>query len=118
MNGGDVIRHLTNGFCALTRVLVIGLPFFLLLQLVSQPELDDRHPVIGVRSHGVKIAKLEQLAKSGLSQPQQFFLTFENQLFASQINLSFIHLPRRYEFVQARPMSFGSNRSPPLTASF
>lgn len=105
-----------NARRAITRVFLYFLPFFFLLQLIGQPELDDRNPLVGARSLSTKVFKLELSSKSGLIHTLQLSLAVGNRLFTPGFYLTFVRIVRQRYFVRAPLASVRSSRSPPRTA--
>lgn len=102
---------------AIGRMLLCALPFFLLCQLVGQPDFDDRNPFFGARSFGVKVVKQEDFAKNGLTYGQQLSLAVGSRLFTPGFYLVFVRIPHQSNFVRAPFGSVRSSRSPPFTAA-
>jgi len=90
---------------------------FLLLQLLGQPERDDRIPLAGARSLGAKIFKLEHSSKSGLTHVQQLSLAVGSRPFTLGFYLTFVRVVRQQEFVRTPLVSLRSSRSPPRSAA-
>ncbi|HET7006673.1 MAG TPA: hypothetical protein VFK65_14315 [Candidatus Binatia bacterium] len=101
----------------LARMIVFALPFFLLLHLIGQPELDDRHPLFGTRSVGAKIFKQEHSSKSGWAHILQLSLAVGSRLFTPGFYLTFVRNVRQQYFVRSPLLSLRSSRSPPRTAA-
>lgn len=89
------------------------LSFFLLLQLVGQPDLDDQHPAVGARLVTAKILKQYQPAKSSPCHGWQPCLAVGRQLFTPGFYWSFVRLPGRLDFVHASIVFLRPGRSPP-----
>jgi hypothetical protein len=102
---------------AMARIFVLSLPFVFLLQLVGQPDFDDRNPFFGARSFGVKVVKQEDFAKNGLTYGQQLSLAVGSRLFTPGFYLVFVRIPHQSNFVRAPFGSVRSSRSPPFTAA-
>ena len=103
--------------CAIARMFLFALPFFFLLQLIGQPELDDQNPVVGARAVSAKIFKLELASKSGLNAMPQPSLAVGSQLYTPGFYLTFVRIVRQQDFVRIPLVSLRSSRSPPRMAS-
>jgi len=103
--------------CRLARAFLFVLPFFLLLQLIGQPELDDRNPPFGGRSVSAKVFKHEQSPKSGLTQVLQLPLAVGGRLFTPGFYLTYVRNVRQHDFVRTPLVSLRSSRSPPRIAA-
>jgi hypothetical protein len=102
---------------ALARILLVALPFFLLLQLVGQPELDDRYPLFGARAISLKVFKPELSFKTGLTHVLQLSLAVGSRLFTPGFYLTFVRIARQQDFIRTPLVSLRSSRSPPRTAA-
>ena len=102
---------------ALPRLFLFALPFFLLLQLAGQPELDDRQPLFGARSVSAKVFKQELSSKSGLTHIVQLSLAVGSRLFTPGFYLRFVRIARQQYFIRTPLTSLRSSRSPPRTAA-
>jgi len=103
--------------CRLARAFLFVLPLFVLLQLIGQPELDDRNPLYGGRSVSAKIFKHEQSPKSGLTQVLQLSLAVGSRLFTPGFYLTYVRNVRQQDFVRTPLVSLRSSRSPPRIAA-
>ena len=101
----------------LGRGFFLFLPFFLLLQLVGQPDLDDQHPAVGARLLNSKIFKQDQPIKNGLSHGWQPGLAVGSRLFTPGFYLSFVRVSRPLDFVRTSIVSRPPSRSPPPNAA-
>ena len=86
----------------LARMIVFALPFFLLLHLIGQPELDDRHPLFGTRSVGAKIFKQEHSSKSGWAHILQLSLAVGSR------QLALVHTASAIELVHPDIVEVGN----------
>ena len=102
---------------AIVRLFVFSLPFVFLLQLVGQPDLDNRQPLFSARSLSAKVLKQEYSAKNGLTHVPPFALAVGSRLFTPGFYLIFVRIPRQPDFVRVPLASVRSNRSPPRTAA-
>jgi hypothetical protein len=101
----------------LARIFLYSLPFFFLLQLIGQPELDDQNPVVGARPVSTKVFKLELVSKIGLTHILQPSLAVGSQLFTPGFYLTYVRIVRQQDFVRMPLVSLRSSRSPPRTAA-
>jgi hypothetical protein len=99
------------------RIFLYSLPFFFLLQLIGQPELDDRNPLVGARSLSTKVFKLEPASKSGLTHNLHLSLAVGSRLFTPGFYFTFVRVARQQDFVRTPLISLRSSRSPPRTAA-
>ena len=102
---------------AIARIFLSSLTFFFLLQLIGQPELDDRQPLVGARSLSAKVFKQELSSKSGLAHILQLSLAVGSRLFTPGFYLTFVRIVRQQDFVRTPLVSLRSSRSPPRTAA-
>ena len=113
MKVGVAIGRLGAGSHAITRLLLLGLPLFLLAQLIGQPDLDDRRPVVGSRALSAKVFKQDHVSKGGLMPLVSLALAAGIRQFAPEFYLTFVRLLRQQDFVRAPLVSLRSSRSPP-----
>lgn len=106
-----------NAARASARIILLSLPFFLLLNLVGQPDLDDRHPLVGARSLSAKVFKQDHSSKSGLTALPQLSLPIGRWVTAPEFYLSFVGVVRRQDYLRAPLISPRSSRSPPRAAA-
>jgi len=113
MKVGVAIGRLGARSHAIARLLLLGLPLFLLAQLIGQPDLDDRHPIVGSRALYAKVFKPDHLSKGGLTPLVSLGLAVESRQFTPAVYQTFVRLLRQQDFVRRPLVSLRSSRSPP-----
>jgi len=101
---------------AIAQIFLFSLPFFFLLQLIGQPELDDRNPLAGARTVSAKVFKLEHSSKGSSTNILQLSLAVGSRLFTPGFYLTFVRNVRQQDFVRTPLVSLRSSRSPPRSA--
>ena len=111
----------TRRFAKLSPAIVYmsawSLAFVLLLLLIGQSDLDDRHAVVGARLLRAKVFRQDTPINSGFAHFSQLSLAVGSQLFTPGYVVTFVRIPRRQESVDIPSVSFHSGRSPPRSAA-
>lgn len=102
----ELTHYLARGF-------FLFLPFFLFLQLVGQPDLDDQHPAVGARLVIAKVLRQHQPMKVGSCHGWQTCLAVGSQLFTPGFYLSFVRLPGPLDVIHTSIAFLRPGRSPP-----
>ena len=98
---------------AITRIFLLSLPLIFLLQLLGQPDVEDRYPLFGTRSVSAKILKQDHSSKIGSAHILQLSLAVGSRLFTPGFYLTFVRNVCQQEFVRTPLVSLRSSRSPP-----